>query len=819
MHPTIQKWFSYKQYNPQDFQRESWEAYLNEKSGLLNASTGSGKTMAIWLACLAESLQHPNTQKGLQCIWVTPLRALAKDLQIAMQEAADITQTNWIVSLRTGDTTTQEKQKQKNAMPQCIITTPESLHILLAQKDNAKLFKNLKTIVVDEWHELLGTKRGVQTELAIAYLTHTNQAIKIWGISATIGNLQQAGEVLLKSISQNINHTQNISFIKFESQKKLNLIPIIPTITETFSYAGQLGTNLILPLIEVIEKFATTLIFVNVRSQTEVWYQKILAAAPHLAGLIAMHHSSLDKDLRTWVENALHEGKLKSVVCTSSLDLGVDFPTVDCVVQIGSPRSINRFLQRAGRSGHNPNANSTIYFLPTQSLELIEVMALRQAIDKQSLESRVPLQNCFDVLVQFVVTLAVGEGFVENEIFAMLRKTYCFQNLDKETWQWILQFITTGGNSLQQYNEFQKVVCIEGVYQVLQRKIATKHRLSIGTIVSEPLIKVQYQGGNYIGMVEESFAASLAEKDVFLFAGNVLEVVMLKDLILFVKKSKRKTAPTPRWFGSRLSLSGELAQEIQKVLNDIEATDSQKLLTHHADKNIFQAILPLLNRQKAESIIPQKTHFLVEKITTQEGHHLFFYVFEGRTIHEILATLFAYRIAKQQPITFSMAFNEYGFELLSDQEIIFNTKLFTTLLSSDNLQADIANGLNQTEMAKRRFRDIAAIAGLTFQGYPNQLQKARHLQASAGLFFEVLSKYEKNNCLIRQAYDEVFNQQLDSERLFAVIKNLQNKEFVFKITTTITPFAFPILIDRLREQLSSEKLEDRIAKMTAYIQS
>lgn len=816
MNTLIHQWFQHKNYTPQDFQLQTFEAYLNGKSGLLNAPTGSGKTMALWLACLAENFEKkPKT--GLQCIWITPLRALAKDLQVAMQEAADILQTGWTVSLRTGDTSTQEKKQQKTKMPQCIITTPESLHILLAQKDNSLLFKDLKTIIVDEWHELIGTKRGVQTELAIAYLAKLAQqnnksSLKIWGISATISNIQQAAEVLLKPIDCTKNKAE-IAFIQAKSHKKLEIIPILPNKTENFSYAGQLGLNLVDKLIPIIENAATTLIFVNVRSQTDVWYQKILSIAPELAGLIAVHHSSIDKELRIWVEEALQQGKLKAVVCTSSLDLGVDFPTVDTVVQIGSPKGVNRFLQRAGRSGHRPDANSKIYFLPTQSLELIEVIALRQAIENQAIESRIPLRDSFDVLVQFAVTLAVGEGLKAEETFEMVRNTYAYQNITQETWAWLLQFITTGGNGLQQYDEYKKVELVEGVYRVSQRKIATKHRLSMGTIVSEPLIKVQYQGGAYIGMVEESFAASLSEKDVFSFAGNVLEVVMLKDLTLLVKKSKRKTAQIPRWLGGRLPLSSELAQEIKTVLDKVK--NNSYLFENQIDNQVFDAIKPLLQQQKNLSAIPQKQQFLVEKIGTEEGYHLFFYAFSGRTVHEVLATLFAYRLAQKQAITFSMAFNDYGFELLSDQEILLDKPLLMSLLSTENLQQDVAESINQTEMAKRRFRDIAAISGLTFQGYPNKFIRTKHLQASAGLLFEVLSKYAPDNQLITQAYQEVYHQQLDYQRFLAVIENLQKQEHIIAQPKQITPFAFPILVDRLREQLSSEKLEDRVKKMLA----
>jgi ATP-dependent Lhr-like helicase len=843
----IQTWFAAQGFLPQPFQEDTQQAYREGKSGLLNAPTGSGKTMALFLAFLAEYIENQantyqkNQKNGLQIIWITPLRALAKDLQTAMQGACDTLQVAWKVALRTGDTTSSEKQKQQRSMPECIITTPESLHILLAQKDCSEIFANLKAIVIDEWHELLGTKRGVQVELAVSRIANIPKLnLRIWGISATIGNMDEAAKVLLallpakKQNEKQAEKQEDFVFVKANIHKKLNIIPILPDEVEHFPYVGYLGIRLIDKLLPIIEASQSTLIFTNTRSQTDLWYQQILAAAPHLAGLIAMHHSSIDKDLRIWVENALQMGKLKVVVCTSSLDLGVDFPSVDTVVQVGSPKGVCRFVQRGGRSGHKPNAISNIYFLPTHSLELIESAALRQAVENQDFEHRKPLQKCFDVLAQYLVTLAVGEGFEEAATFEEVKKTYCFQQLTAAEWAWLMAFVSTGGKGLGQYDEYKKVEleAETGLYKVLQKKIATRHRLSIGTIVSEPQIKVQYQKGAYIGMVEESFASSLVAKDVFFFAGTVLEVVHLKDLTLLVQKSKRKKAQIPRWLGGRLPLSSQLAEEIKLQLHDFQVVSEREQTKVYSTENIEQTkvystnkneqtkvysteiekIKPLLEVQQKLSAIPLKNQLLIEKVATSEGYHLFFYPFAGRAMHEILAALLAYRISKNMPISFSMAFNDYGFELLSDQEIDIENMLQSCFLL-ENLQQDVVASINETEMAKRRFREIAAIGGLLFQGYPNQQIRSRHLQLSAGLLFEVLTKYETDNLLVQQAYKEVFDLQLDYQNFETILHKIRQLAWVFTKPKQVTPFAFPILTDRLREQLSSESLEDRVRKM------
>jgi ATP-dependent helicase Lhr and Lhr-like helicase len=720
----IRQWFEKKNWQMRTFQEECANVYLAGQSGLLNAPTGSGKTYALWLPCLAESkLSESNTQKGLQVLWITPLRALSKDLQKAMQSAVDESGLDWKIGLRTGDTNTIERQKQKKQMPECLLTTPESLHLLLASKGYADLFKSLKAIIVDEWHELLGTKRGVQMELAIARLLALQPKLKVWGISATIGNLQEASKVLHFPL-QNL-----VPIIKSNITKTIEIKSVLPNNIERFSWSGHLGTNLIHNILPIIEQSKTTLLFTNTRAQTELWYQQLLENAPELAGLIAMHHGSLDIEIRNWVENALHEEKLKIVVCTSSLDLGVDFRPVDTVIQVGSPKGVARFLQRAGRSGHRPDAVSKIYFLPTHALELLEAIALKKATERQLMEKRTPLYLCFDVLVQYLLTLAISEGFDSEMLYSEIVKTHCFQNLDKVAWQTILDFITTGGHTLSQYDDYKKVEREGNFYQVKKRKVAYQHRLSIGTIVSDPMVKVKYLHGGYIGVVEESFVSRLNEGDVFWFAGSNLEFVMLKEMQALVRKAKKKATILPRWAGGRLSFSNELAELVREELeNYVVNVPSKKDLSPE-----LQSLSPILELQKRWSIIPKKNELLIELLETKEGHHLFMYPFEGRAVHEILSLLIAFRISKLKKITFSFAMNDYGFELLSDQVIEIEKWEIKDLFSTENLFADIAQSLNKTEMAKRKFRDIAVISGLIFQGMPNKYISKKHLQSSTGL--------------------------------------------------------------------------------------
>jgi ATP-dependent Lhr-like helicase len=798
---AAQRWFNAKGWQPHAFQQDCWQALLQGKSGLLNAPTGSGKTYAIWLGCVLAALQNSSKTTGLQVLWVTPLRALAKDIRNAMQMASNEMGLHWQVGLRTGDTSTKERQNQMKTMPQALVTTPESIHVLLAQKDAPKLFKNLKTIVVDEWHELVGSKRGVQMELALAYFRHLNpKPIQTWAVSATIGNLEEATQVLLG------DQFEDCAIIKADIDKKIEIETLLPDHVDTLPWTGHLGLNMLPRILPILEANTSTLLFTNVRSQTEIWYQKMMDQAPELAGLVAMHHGSLDLAVRQWVEEALHAGKLKCVVCTSSLDLGVDFRPVDMVIQVGGPKGVARFFQRAGRSGHRPGATSKIYFLPTHSLELIEAAVLKEAIEQEQFESRTPLLNSYDVLVQYLVTLAVGPGFYPEEIHRQIKSTHAYRGLTDKEWAWCLEFITTGGHSLSAYDEFAKVeIMPDGLYKVSDRRTAMRHRLSMGTIVGDPVVKVKYLSGAYIGTVEESFISSLKIGDTFWFAGINLELVRFKDLTAHVRKSKKKTGPIPRWGGGKASFTSLLSNQLRKKIHDASVGKFEG--------PEMNCIKPLLEKQGKLSAIPRQNELLIEQIKSDEGTHIYIYPFEGKYVHEVLAALTAYRISVSQPISFSIASNDYGFELLTDQDIEIEDFLELDLFSMEYLLEDIKASINNTEMAKRKFRDIATIAGLIFQGFPGKGMSFKHLQASSTMIYKVFEDYDPNNLLLKQANEEVLSLQFERSRLTESLRLINQQKIIVRKLRKPTPFCFPIMVDRLREKFTTEMLSERIARM------
>jgi len=840
---------------PFAFQEEAWQYILEGRSGLVNAPTGCGKTFSVFLGAVIDFInRHPDDYRtrggnGLQLLWISPLRALAKDIGRAMEQVLSGLGMRWQVGTRNGDTDPAERARQKRKMPEVLIITPESLHLLLAQKNYPEVFKALKLVAVDEWHELLGSKRGVQVELALARIlgTRGGSGVSVIGISATIGNLEQAKEVLLASVhpgegaaTESLDDVGGRGFtVRAVIHKPIEVESIFPDEIEKYPWSGHLGLKLIHKVIPIVEASRTTLIFINTRGMSETWYQSLLNICPDLAGAIALHHGSIDMELRTWVEEALHEGKLKAVVCTASLDLGVDFRPVETVIQVGSPKGVARFLQRAGRSGHQPGQVSKIWFLPTHSLELMEAAALKSAMQEGLIESREPMLLCFDVLIQFLSTLAISDGFYADELFRELKQTYCYREMTEEEWREILHFITEGGDALHQYDEYRKVELMEGgSYKINSRRVAMRHRLHIGTIVSEPMLKVRWVTGGYVGVIEEYFISRMEPGETFTLAGRNLELVMIKDMTVLVRKSNAKKSRVPSWNGGRMPLSANLGMMLRRKLDEASlmlggmlereepAADRSRKASRANEVEIvgrervdieLRILRPLFELQAALSYMPRENELLIEQIETKDGYHLFAYPFEGRLVHEAMAALLAYRLSRITPISFSFAMNDYGFELLSDQPIPLDDANVYDVFSPDNLTADIQRSVNSAEMARRKFRDIAVIGGLIFQGYPGEYAKAKHLQSSAGLLFNVFAEYDPNNLLIRQAYNEVMEQQMEEQRLRNMLERVSRGRMILRWPKQLTPFCFPLKVDSMREDLSSEKLEDRVRRMQAQL--
>lgn len=811
MNQIADVWFFNQGWEAHAFQKQTWKALAREQSGLLNAPTGFGKTFALWFGILQHYYENKAFQrkKGklkspkLHAIWITPLRALSKEIYKATTQVSNDLDLDYKIQLRTGDTSVAERQKQRKSPPQALITTPESIHLLLASKGAADYFKHLEFIVVDEWHELLGSKRGVLIELALSRLKALCPNLKIWGISATIGNLDEAQDILLGKSHTGVTVRANL-------KKKLHIETVFPDNLEKFPWAGHLGVKLLDKVVDIVNRFQSTLIFTNTRSQAEIWYQQIIMHYPEFAGILAIHHGSLSDEVRLWVEDALHEGRLKAVVCTSSLDLGVDFRPVDCVVQIGSPKGVARFLQRAGRSGHRPHETSYIYYVPTHSLEIIEGDSLKYAVKEHIIEQRIPYVRSFDVLIQYLMTLAVGDGFEADVIFEEVQSTHCFSSISRDEFDQCMHMLMHGGKTLTAYDDFHRLVLVDGLYKVESRKLAMRHRLSIGAIVSDAMMRVKFMSGKYLGSIEESFISKLNAGDVFWFSGRQLELLHVRHMEVVVRPTTKSKGVVPSWMGGRFSISPDLGIAIRHSFKHIQKASGLS--------EEIKFLKPLFQEQQKRSALPEEDDLLVEYIQTRFGYHLFVYPFDGKLVHEGMAQVLAYRLGKIKPATFSIASNEYGFELLSATSYDLDESLVKQLLSPEDLHQDITSGINVKEMARRRFRDIASIAGLIFQGYPGKTMKAKHLQANSGLFFSVFEDYEPDNLLLRQAYDEVFDFQLEEGRMQLAFERIADHRILLSFPDKLTPFSFPIFSESFREKYSNEDWQSRLEKLKLQLE-
>ena len=802
---AIDAWFPRQGWQPAPFQREAWEAFRAGHSGLIHASTGSGKTLAAWLGPVSRALENRQRTSGLQVLWITPLRALATDTAGHLQAAVDALGLDWRVETRTGDTSASVRARQQRKLPDTLVTTPESLSVLLSYRNAEDSFRHLDAVIVDEWHELLGNKRGVQLQLCLAWLRARQPELAVWGLSATLGNLDEAMAVLLgEGAAPGVR-------IAGAQGKPLTIRGLCPANVERFPWAGHLGLSQLDGVLDYLAEGKTSLLFTNTRSQSELWFEAILKARLEWVTEMGLHHGSIDRKVRRRIEDGLRQGAFRCVVCTSSLDLGVDFSPVDRVVQVGSPKGVARLMQRAGRSGHQPGAVSEILCVPSHALELVEIAAARRAWEAGQVEARRPPRMSLDVLVQHLVTLAAGPGFIAEDVLAQVRSTHAFAGLQAEVFDWCLLFITQGGPVLEHYPQFQRVVLGEGVYRVESPGIARRHRMAIGTITSDAQIQVRFMKGGSLGSIEETFIARLKPGDVFLFSGRALELVKVRDLVAYVRLAKTRRHSVPRWYGGRLPLSSELAESVLAIFEEVENGQ-------YADPEV-KAIAPVLELQKQQSALPGRSRLLIERCRSREGEHLFIYPFAGRLAHEGLAALLAWRLGQITPATFALSVNDYGLELLTSKPLPELTEAdWHTLLDPEHLLEHVLAALNAGELARRQFRDIARVSGLVFQGFPGSGKTDRQLQASSGLLYDTLQRYDPEHRLLAQASREVLEDQLEIQRLRGVLERAAGQHLRLVSLERFSPLAFPLWVERQRNRISTEGWRERVERMLASLE-
>jgi ATP-dependent Lhr-like helicase len=818
----IEAWFSQQGWTPMAFQRQSWNAYLDGDSGLIQVPTGSGKTYAAVMGPIAE-LVAEGKPAGLRLLVITPLRALSRDLALAIE--APISAMGWPlrVAIRNGDTSSTERSKQLRTPPQILITTPESLSVLLSNPKAPALFAQLQAVVLDEWHELMGSKRGVQAELCLSWLRRLRPQLRTWAISATIGNLNEAAQAAVGvDASPSLRQPR---LITAPIQRTTAIRSLLPDSIDGFPWGGHLGLRMYEELVAGLDPGISTLLFTNTRNQAERWHQCLRFACPEMEGALALHHSAIDRAEREAIEAQVKSGALRWVVCTSSLDLGVDFQPVERVVQIGSAKNLARLLQRAGRSAHCPGGTSQVLFMPTNALELLEVSAMRRGLSNGLVEHRRPPQLPIDVLLQHLVTLACGAGFVPGEQLESVRRCWSFRDLTDSQWQWCLDVLEHGGQCLAAYPRYRKLVrcnlnddsaVADGEpfrYRVVDKSIARLHRFNIGTITADRSVTVRFVRGSVVGHVEEAFISRLKPGDVFFFAGRQLEFVRLREMTAQVKASNRKSSTVPAWAGGQMALSDLLSEHLR-----LEIDRCARALASEAELDTpeLQALEPLLQRQHDLSCLPRRDELLVEHCRSREGSHLFVYPFEGRFVHEGIGFLWAWRLARHRASTITVSVNDYGFELLAPKGYPFDELLElhgNELLDLENLEADLEQALNFSELCRRRFRGIAQVSGLITQAMPGQNKTGGQLQISAALLFDVFQKHEPDHLLLEQARREVLEEQLEQPRLRSALTRMASSSWQQQRIPRPGPLAFPLLVERLNNRLSNETLLERVQRL------
>lgn len=793
MPPTPEDWFARLGWTPLPFQQEAWAAWRRGESGLVHVPTGAGKTYAATLAPLFA---------GQRILYLSPLRAMARDIELALQRAVDENKLGLKVGSRTGDTSASVRARQRVRPPDVLITTPESLSLLLTDPEARARFAGLSTVVIDEWHELLDSKRGSQVELALSRLRAFAPGLRTWALSATLANIEEAAQA---AVGTHVRPT----VVSGDVPRPVEVETLLPDATEDLPWSGHLGIQMLPKLVAWLDPTQSTLVFVNTRAQAERWYQELTEALPGVP--VGLHHGSIDLEVREQVERGLKSGELKLVVATASLDLGVDLAPVERVVQIGSPKGIARMMQRAGRSGHRPGATSRVLCVPTHALQLVEIAAVREALERHEIEPRTPLNRPLDVLAQHLVTCALGGGFTEAGLREEVRGAWSYRGLRDEEFAWALALVRDGGHTLRAYPEFKKVRDYEGTFLVPDDVVARIHRANVGTIVGDTTVKLLWHGGGTIGTIDEFFISRLQKGDRFVFGGQVLELVSLKGLVATARKATKRTTSTPHWPGIKLPISGSLGAAMRRSF--------QAVRDGHGTTPELEAARPLFEIQARLSRIPGDAAVLAEWTLSSEGSHLCLFPFEGRRVHEGLAALIALRVGRRIPATFTMVVNDYGLELLTPDALPWPKLLTPELFSDEGLLDDVITSVNLTELMRRRFREIARVAGLVFPGLPGRPRAAKQVQSSASLLYDVFCRYDPENLLLVQARREVLEQHFEETRLRQALARLRATPVELVRTARFTPLAMPLVNERLAvDRQSHEPLRARLDRMNVRME-
>ncbi|MBA4697319.1 MAG: ligase-associated DNA damage response DEXH box helicase [Legionella sp.] len=778
-------WFTQKRWRLHSYQKAMFKQFGKRASTLLIAPTGGGKTLASFLPSLVDLQATP--RKGLHTLYISPLKALTNDIQNNLLDPIKQMGLNIEVAVRTGDTSSYQRLRQRNNPPHLLLTTPESLMLLLSYSSAQDFFKSLNVIIVDEIHSFAATKRGDLLSLALAQVnTFAPDALRI-GLSATIGNPQLLAAWLA-------NDKQKVDVIEKIGQKK----PTIKTLVKKpIPYGGFLARYAIDDLYKTIRRHKLSLIFVNTRAQAEFIFQSLwqVNTANERIGL---YHGSLEKEQRIKVEKAMSLGQLKAVITTSALELGIDWDHVDFVIQVGAPHGINRLIQRIGRSNHRLSARSHAGFVPANCFEALECEAFIQAIEKGQFDNEPLKPGSLDVVIQFIMNAACSEAVTMSRLYQIVRKAWPYQHLTKKTFGQLFQFAVNGGYTLKHYQQYHRLVSLDSKhYIVANTKVMRRHRQNIGTIIEAARLRVKIlnrRKDKIVGEVEESFAQQLVQGETFVFAGEILEFIRIRDLYLEVKKSTRTQAQLPSYAGGTLPLTRSLATEVSHLINN-----------PHAWKRLPENVQEWLVFQKKLSHLPKEGQLLIEQFIYRKNHYLVIHNFIGKQANYTLGMLVTRHLEKQHLKPRSFTVTDYGLAINSQRKL--KQEEINTLLTINCVEEELNDWLKDSSLLKRTFREIAIISGLIERQSAGKRKTMKQVTFSTDLIYDALHRYEPNHILLAITAEEVQKHFLAIDRVMALLKNIQQQVTIIALPHP-SPFAIPLLTAFTTERLKGEAVEE-----------
>ena len=773
--PVVADWFQAKGWQPRRHQLEMLDLARRGRSALLVAATGAGKTLAGFLPATCELAEQPS--EGLHTLYVSPLKALAVDVQRNLIVPIEEMGLPIRVETRTGDTPSDRKARQRVKPPQMLLTTPESLSLLLSYPEAPQMFEGLRTIIVDELHGFAKEKRGDLLSLSMSRLQKLAPGLRRIGLSATISDPDAYRSWLAPDADMEL-----IDLVIGDPGAEPDLSILIPE--GKIPWAGHSGYHAIADVMRLIEQHRTTLVFCNTRGLAELIFQKLWDENDQTLP-IGIHHGSLSVEARRRVEAAMAAGKLRGLVATASLDLGIDWGDVDLVVQMGAPKGSSRLLQRIGRANHRLDEPSKGMIVPGNRFEYLEARAALDAIDDGELDPEVFRPGALDVLAQHILAMAVAAPFQQEELLAEVRSAAPYAGLKQDTFDEVLNFIATGGYALKAYDRFRRLVPeLGGTWRIARPAIALQHRLNAGVIVEQPLMTVRFRNGRKLGTIEEGFASALTRGDRFFFAGLSLEVEQFKDTDIIVHAST-KSAQIVTYGGQRMSMSTHLANRVRAML---------------ADRNDWSRfpddVREWLEVQSERSVLPEPHQLLVETFPHEGHHYMVAYSFEGWNAHQSLGMLITRRMetAGLKPLGFVA--NDYGLACYGLEPIRDPKALF----SPDILEREFVEWVESSYLLKTAFREVAVIGGLVERQHPGKRKTGRQVSFSTDLIYDVLRRYEPQHLLLRAAWDDARRRMTELGRLVRLVDRA-SATMLHVEADRITPMAVPLMVIVGREAL------------------